>query len=226
MFASHAAFMTAGSAGDPYANSVVFLLKAQAGNTFSDASSAAHSISKSGTVTASTSVAKFGGTSAYFDGSGGYLSSPDSNDWDFGTSDFTIEMWAYLSSVNTNKTMISTYANSTTGWSMQHNQYGGFSWTRGDSPSISEPSPFASANTWAHVAASRSGTSLRLFINGVQSGSTLTNSTDVSGSSSALIIGNFAIYLNQRFIGYLQDLRITKGISRYTANFTPPGTLV
>jgi prepilin-type N-terminal cleavage/methylation domain-containing protein len=44
-----------------------------------------------------TSVKKFGSASAYFDGSGDYLTIPDSDDWDFGTDPFTIEFWMYVS---------------------------------------------------------------------------------------------------------------------------------
>ena len=74
-------------------------------------------------------------------------------------------------------------------------------------------------NTWRHVAVTRSGTSLRLFINGVQRGSTLTSSANLSDNQ--LKIG---YYYSETFgfVGKVDEFRVTKGVARYTANFTPP----
>lgn len=79
-------------------------------------------------------------------------------------------------------------------------------------------------NTWYHVAVSRQGTSLRAFIDGTQLGTTQTNSVNyVRVNSDPLYIGQyFAGSANRYLNGYIDDLRITKGLARYTANFTPP----
>jgi hypothetical protein len=75
-------------------------------------------------------------------------------------------------------------------------------------------------NTWRHFAVTRSGTTLRAFVNGVQVGTNQTVSTNFN-SANNLILG--AEFVNPTyFVGYIDDLRITKGYARYTANFTPP----
>ena len=76
-------------------------------------------------------------------------------------------------------------------------------------------------NTWQHVAATRSGNSWRIFINGTQVGSTGTNSTAYS-TAYGCCIGTS--YYSETYVGYIDDLRITKGYARYTANFTAPAS--
>jgi hypothetical protein len=76
-----------------------------------------------------------------------------------------------------------------------------------------------STATWYHIAVSRSGANTRMFVNGTQAGSTYTDTNNYA--AGAIGVGGRAdatIPLN----GYIDDLRITKGIARYTANFTPP----
>ncbi len=73
------------------------------------------------------------------------------------------------------------------------------------------------ASTWYHVAVTRSGTSLRMFINGILE-SSATNSSDLVASGLNLGLISTPYLMN----GYIDDFRITKGVARYTANFTPP----
>jgi hypothetical protein len=75
-------------------------------------------------------------------------------------------------------------------------------------------------NTWYHVALSRNGTSMRIFVNGSQGGTTQTTSQSYEFTTTSTAIGSAGatFYLN----GYIQDLRITKGLARYTANFSVP----
>jgi hypothetical protein len=78
-----------------------------------------------------------------------------------------------------------------------------------------------STGQWYHIAVSRDGSNLRVYIDGVQQGSTVTESNN--GSSTARVgVGVNPDGLIQPLNGYIDDLRITKGVARYTANFTPP----
>ena len=77
-------------------------------------------------------------------------------------------------------------------------------------------------NTWNHIAVSRSGSSLKVFLNGI-SVISLTNS--VNFSRGGALIGTVTETIGAYGInGYIDDLRVTKGVARYTANFVPPTT--
>jgi hypothetical protein len=75
--------------------------------------------------------------------------------------------------------------------------------------------------SWVHIAATRSGSSFRLFINGTQDGSA-TSSGIVGSTSDYFSVGGTGGTNPDTMTGYIDDLRITKGYARYTANFTPP----
>lgn len=174
----------------------------------------------------STSTKKFGTGSLKFDGNGDRLSIPDSSLWDFGTGDFTVEGWFNFSSTSSVMTLVSNYDYpSSSGWVMQwRNDNGTFNFGYFETGLISYTwTP--TTGTWYHLAVCRSGTNLRQFIDGTQVGSTVTNSTNISGSSNALLVG--ALYYSplssflQYYNGYIDDLRISK-VARYTAAFTPP----
>lgn len=78
-----------------------------------------------------------------------------------------------------------------------------------------------STGVWNHYAVSRSGTSTKLFVAGTQSGATFTDSTNYT--QNQLTIANLPFTsLGFPLNGNMASLRITKGVARYTANFTPP----
>jgi hypothetical protein len=169
-------------------------------------------------------VSKFGGGSIAFDGSGDYLTSGGgtSNLYTFGTGNFTLEGWVYFNVVNAQQTIVD-FRNSPgdTGGSLYLTNTGSLRWYVQASDRIVGGT--LSATTWYHFAVCRSETSTKLFINGVQSGSTYTDTFnyfcgDKRPFVGALSDGTGTTYFN----GYIDDLRITKGYARYTANFTPP----
>ena len=81
-----------------------------------------------------------------------------------------------------------------------------------------------SANTWYHIAVSRSGSSLRLFVDGIQIGTTFTyaDSIDNTYGSGSFYINNTKNSGNWCMQGYINNQRVTAGYERYTSNFTPP----
>lgn len=210
-------FATTGGGGDPYWSYVTLLLT---GDTLSDSSSPPKTIINTGLVTVNTSIKKYGTGSMAFSGSN-YLTTPNSTSLLFGTGDFTIESWFNLNSISEYSTIAGVW-NSTTGygWILQV----GPSETRLVTTSfvVNASSWSPSINTWYFLAVTRSSGSVRIFINGVQIGSTSTNTANIVSSSplNIGIINDGNIFAT--FNGYLDDLRITKGIARYTANFTPP----
>ena len=77
---------------------------------------------------------------------------------------------------------------------------------------------------WAHIAITRSGTTWRLFINGILD-QTTTNGSSISAGSAVFAIGAYQnmVASDKTYTGYFQDLRIYKGVAKYTANFIPFG---
>lgn len=213
-------FKTTPAATDPYWKNVVLHMPmngADAGTTFTE------NTGKTVTVVGNTSTQveqyRFGGSSAYFDGTGDYLSVPASPNLNLLDVDFTIEAWVNLANSSTYQFLI---GGATNGDLMVAINYPASSISVGRH-NVAWDSSFGThtiqASAWTHIALSRVTGVLRCFVNGVMLGSPLANTQ--SYSSSGVIIGaaGGAAY---PITGYIDDLRITKGIARYTANFTPP----
>lgn len=176
-----------------------------------------------GNAQVSTSVKKFGTGSIAFDGTGDYLkSNADTSLYTFGTGDFTIEMWFYLNNIVDNKYLIDFRPTSTNGaYPAIYIADSSLYYYTNTTQAISATSAL-SATTWYHVAVCRSGTSTKMFLNGTQVGSTYSDSTNYLCDTNRPFIGIASRSLSNEMNGYIDDLRITKGYARYTANFTPP----
>jgi len=210
--------------GDQYYNSCSLLLHCDGSNgstTFTDNSPRTKTVTSNNGAAISTAQSKFGGASALFDGTNDYLSIPNNAEFNFASGTFTIECWFYFLTSVTDKNLLTTYYNSNQAWYIQ-TYLGkivvGFS---GDGADITGTTTIL-ANTWYHVAVSGTAGSYKMFINGTQEGSTYTGATSLA-SSAPLYIGvliyNSAGY--GYFNGYIDEVRITNGIARYTGNFTP-----
>jgi hypothetical protein len=178
-----------------------------------------------GNAQVSTTQAKWGTTSLYLDGTGDYLVAPANQLYSFGTGDFTIECWIRLISVNSAKMIVTSGYDSSTGgggWGFVHRaDISSLMFTCGSNVTYTKAwSP--TANTWYHVAVSRSGTNIRLFVDGTQIGTTSTSSDNITSTSPLVVGGNLGGGANLTIDAYIDDLRITKGYARYTANFTAP----
>ena len=153
-----------------------------------------------------------GSTSMFFDGTGDYLVAPTSLYTMFGTGDFTVEFWTNRSSgTNTRFVEFST--------GLLYIDGNGKLVYYSTSARIVSTNVFPS-NQWAHVALVRASGFSKLYIDGVQTGSTFTDT--INYTSGVLIIGTDDGSRSQFLTGYMQDIRITPGVARYTANFTPP----
>jgi hypothetical protein len=189
-----------------------------------DKSQSSNDLTLFGNTTGSTTQVKFAGTkSMYFDGSGDYIKTSASTDYDL-PADFTIEAWIYPTALSSHRLIVDTYSTSQAGsyqlyWRETGNSLAFYS--PGDGVLLQDPSSSSIlVNTWNHVAVSRSGTSAKLFVNGTVV-DTATNSRDFT-HGIPVAIGYQQATSNNYFAGYMQDVRITKGLARYTANFTPP----
>lgn len=177
-----------------------------------------------GNAQVSTAVVKYGSGSMYFDGTTDALSMPNSPVLQLGSADFTCEFWAYRLAA-TNMTWVFLNGNSsnfaalrldtdTSGNIFLLMSTSGSAWAINTSGSAVLP-----LSTWTHIAAVRFGGTMRLYVNGVALIST-TISGSLTAGTSQQVGANFGA--TQVVNGYVDDLRLTNGIARYTANFIPP----
>ena len=200
------------ASGDPHIASVVSHLRMNGSNgstTFTDERGKVWT--PAGNAQISTSVFRFDGASALFDGTGDWIDGPSSSDFTFGTGDFTLECWARFTSSATNRGIISFGSNWTIylGSSMTFYVFNGTSnilnggtWT---------------LNTWDHIAVSRAAGTIRLFRNGTLLDAQ-PNTEDLTSSNMRIGAGADG---NSNMLGNIDEVRLTKGIGRYTAAFTP-----
>ena len=156
----------------------------------------------------------------YFDGSGDAVYAPSNPALALGTGNFTVECWFYATATMNYAAMWTTDdgTNSASGIRLvtgPNNNY--LTVGIGGSAVLTASSTYAD-NTWNHAALVRNGSTITLYLNGTSVGS-FTNTTNFS--LQTFLLGRYgAAYY---WTGYIDDLRITKGVARYTANFTPPG---
>ncbi|MGA1825861.1 MAG: LamG-like jellyroll fold domain-containing protein, partial [bacterium] len=181
-----------------------------------------NTVTKLGDVARSMTQSKFGGYSAYFDGAGDYLTIPYTDDFNLSTSDWTLEAWFYSNSFAApscivskdtyginfdwcirlmNATTIGLYSNRTT-------------------TALTVTVPTMNTGEWYHVAAVRHDGTNIIYLNGFRYGS---NTMTISNSSQSYVTVGCQSWNNPNclFNGYIDELRVSKGIARWTSNFTP-----
>ena len=161
--------------------------------------------------------------SSYFDAAGDYLTIPADPSFTFGTSDFTVEFWVYFNDA-TSEQHLYDGRGTTTGLGVSlWMSSGSIKFNTAATTRITSSTIYA--GTWYHVALARSSGTTKLFINGLQSGVSYTDSNSYVQANLAIAnrcdLGT-TLLLN----GYLSNLRVTKGSAEYTANTTPPTTAV
>jgi hypothetical protein len=169
-----------------------------------------------------TAVKKFGTGSIEFDGTGDWLLMPNNPDQQLGTGNFTIEFWVYLATGDTGSARgLVAKGTSTTGWlvSLNSSQKVVFTYTTSTITSFGS----ITTNAWNHIAVVREGTGsnqTKIYIEGTNDG-TGTVSTDFNQTSVMYVGANRTG--GDPMKGFIDDLRITKGVARYTTTFTPVG---
>lgn len=226
-----AAFENDGPAiSDPFYDYVSLLLAMNGNNNstvFTDKSPSALTITASGDAKLSTADKRYGISSAYFDGTGDYITAPNTTGgFTFGAGDFTYEWWFKSGATNGYSAMLTRPYSGAGGILISLNGATGDGapevywreWTNGlfFKSSITG----LNDNKWHHFAFVRSGTTVYMFIDGVQAASKTSVSTSVG--SSSVIIGQDIEFAGRTYTGYIDDVRITKGVARYIANFIPP----
>jgi hypothetical protein len=214
-------FAVAGGGTDPDFANVSLLLHMNGSNgstTFTDSSSYGHSITVSGNAQISTAQSLFNGSSGLFDGSGDYLTAPSSAAFTFGTGDLTIEHFMRPGSWSGGGVIRFIYS-----WATDWGLYVADNDDRmllfNGSSNLMQPSSGGTNNTWTHVALTRASGVFTLWVGGVSKG-TVSNSTNFTSTNFRFgARQNGASAINS---GHCAELRVTKGVARYTAGFTPP----
>lgn len=173
-----------------------------------------------GNAQVSTAVKKYGTGSMYFDGTGDWLTTVNSPNFDLSVGSWTIEGWMYVTGGTYYRTMVAkrVASGATCEWEFGvSNTSTLYFYRTGTAVNGSTTVP---SNTWVHAAVTYDGTTLRMFQNGTVV-FTQAGLTAASGTNN-ITVGNYGASGDQPWFGYIDDLRITKGYARYTANFTPP----
>ena len=208
--------------GDPNYTSNILLLHLNGTNgssTFTDTSPTPKTPTLVGAPVISTAQSKFGGASFYSPGAGvDYIYYDNTTGtFDLGTGDFTIECFFRLATAEATNILIDggtpgsfDYALAIIAGDKAYYDISGVNAITGTT--------IISANTWHHIAIARSGTSTKLFLNGVQEGSTYTD------TNNYVISSNNLFNIRSGNTSYIDEFRFTKGFCRYTTTFTPTTT--
>jgi hypothetical protein len=210
----------------------VLLLNCNGSNgstTFTDSGHKILTPTVNGNAQISTTQSKFGGASASFDGTGDYLIYSNGKDnFNLFNSNFTIECWIRMNNTTGTQSIFSKRTNTVT--------YGGLAFaiisgkptcsatSNGSSWAVdfNTGSTTLSTNTWYHIALTRLYNTFRIFVDGIERGSSTVSDFIITGNSDNMVIGAGGATGGQEFNGYIDDLRIIRGVSLYNGNFTAP----
>jgi hypothetical protein len=203
-----------------------------------------HTVTAGDGAAISSTQSKFGGNSLNLDGTNDYLSVAASTDFDFGTGLFTIEGWIYSqrsSSDNVYSQGI-IFSGSTGAWSVSlghlapsypnnHHTIQFYRYASGSDNYNVQTAQTVTRNAWHHFAVVReNSTTIKIYVDGVLSAteSSVAASAEFNSGGGAIEIGrNYGTTNTVHFVnGYIDDLRISKGIARYTKDFIPPSQAV
>jgi hypothetical protein len=210
---------------DPYFTGVSLLLHMDS-SPYVDNSSIPKTVTGVGGAAIASSQYKFGNASTSFSTSGAYLQSAHNAAFSIDYGDFTAECWVYATNRAVGGTIFSFGTSGSsyqwasgidTGLSVGGLMLAGLDGSRfassGNNPTIPE-------NTWTHVVFQRATNVIQGWIGGIFSTQAYGYSGDWTDNPSfVLTIGNGVF---GQFYGYIDELRITKGVARYSGNFTPP----
>jgi hypothetical protein len=214
-------FGGASPGNDAFTKLLLHADRANAATKLLDYSPAAHGLATMvSAMQISTAQFKFGGSSLFGNGSS-YCTFPNSSDWEFGAGDFTVDWWEYRTNNGAvlSREAVTTYAPFLIGWGVGGQSYV-YMTSNGSAWDIAYSRVMNNIwGAWAHFAVVRKGSTFWIFRNGIQQ-DTWVSSLALAANSNPLCIG--AGQNGNGYNGYIDELRVSKGIARWTTNFTPP----
>lgn len=170
----------------------------------------------------STAQRKFGGSSLFLVGDSIYFG--DSTDWAFGSGHFTVEAWIYPTGFSTYQFIVCQFGPGgagTLGWSLYvfADSVGwNVSTTGADNlQDMLSAAATVTVNQWQHVAVDYDGSKYRLYVNGVMVASS-TTARNIYHPAQNLAIGSNSNKSAWQFNGYIDEVRVTKGVARYASD--------
>jgi hypothetical protein len=209
---------------DPDYSNVSLLLHGDGTNgstVITDSSGSPKTVTAVGNAQISTAQSKFGGSSIYLDGTGDWLTTPSSNDFAYGTGAFTLEGWLNPATITGADRIIWDQRLTANDFGIVFfiDASGRLNSYHRNSPRANSGSLLLQSNTWQHFAYVRSSGVLYAYIGGQLGGSASLTADLTSPGTIRIGVRNDDA---QPFSGYIDDLRITKGVARYTSNFSVP----
>lgn len=192
-----------------------------------DKRSTTKSISASSGFSLSNRYTKFGVTAGKFNGTSGYITTADSDDFWFDTSTFAIEGHFRFDNFTSDQTLVSQVQDSSNYWRFYYSNTIGLTFECVSSGTVVANVSHGSttgytANQFVHCAVSRDTSDVcRIFRNGSLISSEVTVSNTLPNFSASLEIGRQNLTQTNYFKGYVDELRISLSAPRFTANFTP-----
>lgn len=196
-------------------------------DSFEDSSTYARALTPTGGPFLIDTPTLDGSTVGSFDGSG-WVAAAASADFDFGAEDFTIELFVYLPS-GFNVGML--FGNVNFGSSPSQGFYLLMS---GDTPNFyilgenttlyTCPGVAISTLGWHHIAVVRSGTVVRVYIDGGRKSATDIGAVAIEPSTAQIKVGGDPSLTFNGYLGYMDELRVTRGVARYSGDSFPDGS--
>ncbi len=213
---------------DSYVELLLHFDGVDAATTDIDYSGQNHVLTFVGNAQLDTSQKRLGPSALLLDGIGDYVSIPDSPSWAFVGVDFTLDFWVRFSSLTGYQTFMGQWDSPGPYWFLYktdtnkiHFAYRSFSGGANRTDLFSDNAVFTAINTWYNVEFVRSGNTAYMFVDGILVPHTVTNPFQtMENSVNTLKIGAQSGAANL-LSGRMDELRISKGIGRHTASFTP-----
>lgn len=175
------------------------------------------------TTTTSNPYTGITANSYSMNGTSNYLSLPASTNWAFGTGNFTVEWFQYMTSQPANPRVfaVGNYPSTSIGVSIEGGTF--YVWEANGFRFSFSLTAGGYLNQWIHFAVVRIGGTTRVYRNGTQIGSSYADTYNISNSTSVFNIGQESTATsNSYFPGYITSFRVCKGLGVYTGNFTKP----